>query len=166
MTERAPTTKKIAEWFGIVGLAILILIVSVWIHAQYSFQVLRREKSYEAESVLQKFHDGFNTGQLDRICEAAIGCSVPSIGREGWDSYIKRVRDRAGLFRTVRTSNIRVYIEPPGVHVTYVSSFEKTECTEIFDLKDFDLKDGVVIGGPLKIVGYRVLIDGKQIPPP
>ena len=54
------------------------------------------------------------------------------------------------------------------MRATYVSTFEKGEGTEIFDLNDFDapLKDGRVTRGPLKIVSYRVLIDGRQIPAP
>jgi hypothetical protein len=42
MTERTPTTKQIAKWLGILGLA-------------YSSSPFREEKKREAESVVQRF---------------------------------------------------------------------------------------------------------------
>jgi hypothetical protein len=161
-------TKQITKWLAILGLTFLVLVVSLWIYARYSFQVFQQAKTRETASVVQRFHEGYNAQQLDEICEVAYGCSVPSFGREGWGSYLRQVRNDVGRFNNVTSSVIRVHIEPPGVRATYVSSFEKTECTEVFDLTFFDspLKDRRLTYGPLKIVGYRVLIDGKQIPAP
>jgi hypothetical protein len=106
--------------------------------------------------------------KLAKVCEAVYRCSLSTLARESWNSYVQQVRARAGSFRDVTSSEVQVSFEPPGVRATYVSSFEKTECKEIFDLMGFDLplQDGRLIRGPLKIVSYRVLIDGKQIPPP
>jgi hypothetical protein len=168
MNQRTPTAKQIAKWLGIVALAYLGLFASLWIYLLYSPNPHREKSKREAESVVQRFHEGYNAQKLDTICEVAYGCSVPSAGREGWDSYLRQVRNNAGRFNSVASSDIRVSIEPPGVRATYVSSFEKTECTEVFDLHGFDvpLKDGRVTQGPLKIIGYRVFVDGKQIPVP
>jgi hypothetical protein len=168
MTQRTPTAMQIAKWLGILGLGFLALFASLWIYLLYSPNPCREKSKREAESVVQKFHDGYNANQLGKVCEAVYGCSLSPSVTESWNSYVQQVRERAGSFKTVTSSEVQVYIEPPGVRATYVSSFEKTECTEIFDLKDFDLplNDGRVTRGPLKIVRYRVLIGGKQIPVP
>ena len=147
----------------VVGLPAFFVLL-VW----RDFHIYRIRQQRETVNVIQRFHDGYNAGQLDSVCEAVYGCSLSPSARESWNSYVRLVRNRAGSFRTVSSSEVQVHIEPPGVRATYVSSFEKTECTEIFDLKDFDvpLQNGVVTRGPLKIVGYHVLIDGKLISPP
>jgi hypothetical protein len=168
MNQRTPTAKQIAKWLGMLGLICLALFASLWIFLLYSPSPYREKNKAEAESVVQKFHDGYNADQLDKVCEAVYGCSLSSSVKDSWNSYVQQVRDRAGSFKSVTSSKVQVYIEPPGVRATYVSSFEKTECTEIFDLHGFDvpLKDGGSTQGPLKIMRYRVLIDSKQIPVP
>ncbi len=165
MTERTPTTKQIAKWLGILGLAYLALFASLWAYAEYSSSPFREEKKREAESVVQTFHDGYNADQIGKACEALYGCSLSSLAREGWNSYINRVRDRAGSFRTVKTSKIRISIEPFSVRATLVSSFEKGEATETFELDEIDgpLKDGIRNHGPLKIMSYQVEINGECI---
>jgi hypothetical protein len=50
-------------------------------------------------------------------------------------------------------SGIRVYIEPPGVRANIVSSFEKGQLREIFEMKEFE--------GPLQIVTYKTVTEEK-----
>jgi len=165
MTERTLTTKQIAKWLGILGLVYLALFATLWTYAQYSSSPFREEKKREAESLVQKFHDGYNADRLGRVCEALYGCSLSSLARESWNSYLNRVRDRAGSFRTVRNSRIRVYVEPFSVRATFVSSFEKGEATESFVLDDTagPSKNGIPEDGPLKIMSYQVKINGECI---
>jgi len=163
MTERTPTTKQIAKWLGILGLAYLAVFASLWIYLQYSSSPFREEKKREAESVVQRFHEGYNARQIDRICDEAFSCPDSTDLRRAWNSYLNRVRERAGPFRTVKTSKIRFSIEPFDVRATFVSSFEKEVATESFVLMDRPPKNGSLDFGPLKIMSYQLEINGESI---
>ncbi len=153
---------SLAGLFALYMIAPICFVLLPWL----SFRSYKTERQPEAAKLIAEFHHRFNAGDFDAICRDAYKCSdFPSL-RQDWQSVLEETRNRGGAFKSIVQSDIQVYIEPPAVRATYVSSFEKTNCTEIFDFKDFDLKDGRVARGPLKIISYRVLIDGKQIPPP
>jgi len=162
MTERTPTTKQIAKWLGILGLAYLALFASLWAYAHYSSSPFREEKKRETEDVVQRFHEGYNARQIARICDEALACGSADL-RGVWDSYLNQVRDRAGSFRTIRSSSIQVSIEPADVRATFVSAFEKGEATEFFILHEVYEPPNDGIPGPLKIMAYRIEINGKTI---
>jgi hypothetical protein len=133
-----------------------------WIAVRGPF---REGKKREAASVVQKFHDGYNARQIDWICDEAFVRPGSTDLRGFWDSSLNRVRDRAGSFNTVRSSKIQVYMEPFEVRATLVSSFEKGDGTETFVLKDTagPRKNGTLEDGPLKIMSYKVEINGESI---
>jgi hypothetical protein len=56
---------------------------------------------------------------------------------------------RSAAFKSVRGSQIKVFIEPPSVRGDIVSLFEKGEQREIFVMKEFDER--------LKIVTYQTV---------
>ena len=158
---------RTAKW--IVGLLLglilgvpAIFVLLIWREFHNSGKKYERE----GQNAVQKFYEAYNTGNLDRICETVYGCSLSATAKESWNSYLARVRDHAGSFRNAKFSKYRRYIEPFSVRADYLSSFEKAECAERFELNDFDEhpKDGQYTRGPLKIVDYRVSIDGNEIP--
>lgn len=159
-------TFRLIGW-SLAGLIVLTP-VCLWFLAWLTFRPYRIKKQREAESVVLKFHDGYNTNQLDKVCEAVYGCSFSSSAKEDWQSYIQKVRDLGGSFKAVTHSTIEVSIEPSGVRATYVSAFEKGECTEIFDLRNHaePSEDRSLKPGPLRIDAYRASINGKPVPPP
>ena len=165
MSERTPTAKQIAKWLGILGLAYLALFGSLWTYANYHSSPFREGKKREAESVVQRFHDGYNARQIETVCDEAFACPGSTGLREAWDSYLNRVRDHAGSFRSVKTSNIRISIEPFDVRAKFVSYFEKGVATESFVLQDIagTRKNGIPEDGPLKIMSYKVEINGEFI---
>ena len=154
-----------AKWISGFGLALLIFVILLWNLPRFLLRNFNKKQQQAAEEVVQRFHEGYNAEKLEKVCEAVYGCSLSSPAKESWNSYVRKVREQAGTFRTVRSSNVQASIEPFGVRATYVSKFDKAECTEIFDLNDYNehYKDGAASGGPLKIVNYRVLIDGRKI---
>lgn len=165
MNQRTPTARQIAKWLGIVGLAYLALFASLWIYLRNYTSPFREGKKREAESVVQRFHEGYNARQIETVCDEAFACSESTGLREAWDSYLSRLRDRAGPFRAVKTSKIRISIEPFDVRATFVSSFEEGVATESFVLQDTagPHKNGIPDDGPLKIMSYKVEINGECI---
>ena len=148
---------------GLIGLAPVCL----WLLAWRAFQPYRIKKQREAENVVQRFHEGYSSGQIDKVCEAVYGCSLSASAKEDWHCYIEKVREAAGSLKTVTSSRIEVHIEPPGVRATYVSIFEKGEGTEVFDLGDYvePLKRGIATLGTLRIDAYHMSIGGELVFP-
>ena len=106
--------KRKTKW--IVGLTLALVValpaffaLLVW----RDFHTYRIRSQREAVNVIQKFHEGYNASQIDTVCEAVYGCSLSSSARESWNSYVRLVRDRAGSFRAVSSSEVQVHIEPP-----------------------------------------------------
>jgi hypothetical protein len=157
---------RVIKWFGGLALGIVVCISLLCLHFVHSFHVTEQNDRRETESVLQQFHERFNDAHLDNICEAVYDCTISASVQESWTSYLRRVRESTGSFGVVKSSQISVYIEPPSVRAELISSFAKTECREQFILKGFDEhpKDGTYSRGPLKIVSYRVAINGVEIP--
>jgi hypothetical protein len=141
----------------------LALFASLWIYLQNYSSPFREGKKREAENVVRRFHEGYNARQIDRFCDEAFACPGSTDMRGAWNSYVNRVRECAGSFRTVKTSNIRIAVEPFDVRATFVSSFEKGVATESFVLMDSPLKNGSLEFGPLKIMSYKVEINGERI---
>lgn len=166
MSPERKRTVRLIRW-SLAGLIVLAP-VFIWVLPWLAFRPSIIEKQRESESVVQKFRAGYSADRLDMICEAVYGCSLSSSAKEDWHSYVQTVRELAGSFKSVKHSKIEVSIEPPGVRAIYVSAFEKGECKEIFDLRDYaePSNDGSSIRGPLRIVDYHVSINGKPVPPP
>jgi hypothetical protein len=132
---------------------IVLAPVGVWLLAWLTFQPHRITRQREATRLIAEFHQRFNEHDLDAICRDAFTCSeLPSL-RQDWQALLENTRNRVGIFRGVIRSDIRVYIEPPGVRANIVSSFEKGELREIFEMKEFE--------GPLKIVTYQTVTEEK-----
>jgi hypothetical protein len=108
---------------------------------------LRQER--EAVTVIAQFHQRLNAHDFDAICrDADKGSDFPNL-RQDWRILLGDVRNRLGSFKSVRGSEIKVFIEPPSVRGDIVSLFEKGEQREIFVMKEFDER--------LKIVTYRTV---------
>ena len=106
---------------------------------------MRRQR--EAADVIAQFHQRFNAGEFNKICDDAFACRGSTDLRKAWQALLEDVRNRAGSFRSVSHSDIKVYIEPPSVQANVVSVFEKTELRETFVMNDYD--------GPLRIITYK-----------
>ena len=127
------------------------LSLSFW----HSFRTARIKEEKEIAVAIEKFHQRLNDKDFIKICEEAYGCSDSNIVREGWNSVLQKVWDRAGRFQAVKNSDIRVYIEPPSLHATYISSFEKSDVKEIFLLRR-------TADGTIRIVSYQTVT--KELP--
>jgi hypothetical protein len=122
--------KRIGKWVG--GFA-LALAVSLALLGWYGLHALNAHNIRVTPAVVERFHEHFNTGEFDKICDEAIGCSETV--RNDWRSVLQEVADRAGKFKEVKGSEIKAYIEPLEVRADYICSFEKTDVKEIFILK-------------------------------
>jgi hypothetical protein len=94
-----------------------------------------------------QFYQRFNAGAFDKTCNGAFACPGSADLRHARQALLEDVRNRAGSFKGVSRSDIKVYIEPPSVQANVISVFEKTELREIFVMKDYDR--------PLRIVTYK-----------
>ena len=89
-----------------------------------------------------QFYPRFNAGAFDKTCNGAFACPGSADLRHARQALLEDVRNRAGSFKGVSRSDIKVYIEPPSVQANVVS-----ELREIFVMKDYDR--------PLRIVTYK-----------
>jgi hypothetical protein len=134
--------KQSAKWVVGMASALLLSFASlVW----YGLHVLKAHQVRETVTVVERFHQHFNAGEFDKICDEAIGC--PEGVRKDWHSVLQDVADRAGKFREVKSAKIKAYIKPFEVHATYVCSFEKTDVEEAFVLTGSD-------DGHVRILSY------------
>ena len=122
--------KRTAKWVVGVTLALFLSLASL---AWYGLHVLKAHQVRETVTVVERFHQHFNAGEFDKICDEAIGC--PEEVREDWKLVLQDVANRAGKFREVKSSEIKAYIKPFEVRANYVCSFEKTDVKEFFILK-------------------------------
>jgi hypothetical protein len=102
----------------------------------YGLHVLKAQQVRETIAVVERFHQHFNAGEFDKICNEAIGC--PEEVRKDWKLVLQDMADRDGKFREVKSSDIKAYIEPFEVRANYLCKFEKTDVKEILILKAFD----------------------------
>jgi hypothetical protein len=142
--------KRRAKW--IVGLLLaLILVVPAFFALMIwrDFHASRVRQEREAVSAIAQFHQRFNAGEFDKICDDAFACPGSTDLRQAWHSILQEVRSRAGAFKSVVKPEVMVYIEPPSVRADFVSSFEKGEIREIFVMRHSDER--------LKIVTYQTV---------
>ena len=131
-----------AKWAVGVTLALVSLLALLgW----YGLHVLQAHNVRETVAVIERFHQHFNAGEFDKICDEAIVC--PQEVRKDWKLVLQDVADRAGRFREVKSSEIKAYFKPFEVHADYVYSFEKTDVKEVFILKRSD-------DGHVRILSY------------
>jgi hypothetical protein len=122
--------KHAAKWVVGVALALFFSIASLgW----YGLYLLKAHQVRETVAVVERFHQHFNAGEFDKICDEAIGCREEF--RKDWKLVLQDVAARDGKFREVKSSDVKAYIKPFEIHANYVCSFEKTEVKEIFVLK-------------------------------
>jgi hypothetical protein len=142
--------KHYAKW--VVGMA-LALFLSLASLGWYGIHVLKAHQVRETVAVVERFHQRFNAGEFDKICDEAIGC--PEAVRKDWKSVLQDVANRDGKFREVKSSEIKAYIKPFEVRASYVCSFEKTDVKEVFVLKGSD-------DGRVRILSYGTVTDPAQ----
>jgi len=134
--------KQSAKWVVGMALGLFLLLASLgW----YGLHVLQAHNVRETVTVVERFHQHFNAGEFDKICDEAIGC--PEEVRKDWKLVLQDVANRAGKFREVRSSEIKAYIEPFEVRANYVCSFKKTDVEEVFVLTGSD-------DGHVRILSY------------
>ena len=134
--------RNAAKWAAGVTLALVLLLALLgWC----GLHVLQAHNVRETVAVIERFHQHFNAGEFDKICDAAIGCRQEV--RTDWKLVLQDVTDRDGKFREVKSSEIKAYTKPFEVHANYVCSFEKTDVKEVFILKGSD-------DGRVRILSY------------
>jgi len=138
-------TKQSAKWVVGMASALLLLLASLgW----YGLHVLQAHNVRETVTVVERFHQHFNAGEFDKICDEAIGC--PEEVRKDSKLVLQGVANRGGRFREVKSLKIKAYIKPFEVRADYVCSFEKTDIREIFILKGSD-------DGHVRILSYGMV---------
>ena len=141
--------KRTAAWIGwsLAGLAVsapVCLYALMWV----AFRPYQLRQQREATRLVEEFHRRLNSHDFDEICREAYKCNeLPNV-KDDWMSALENTRNRGGAFQHIIHSDIRVSIEPPSVRADIISSFERAELRETFDMKDYD--------GPLKIVMYHL----------
>lgn len=141
--------------WGIVGsLGLLLALFFIWaIRAGHAFNT---KWQGEASAVIQRFHQGFNSGDVKPLCDTVVICLGSDSIRDSWNSRLNGVRDRAGDFISLKSSTIHASIEPFSVRATCVAAFGKAEVTENFGMSLRDEK--------LVITSYKADVNGEQIP--
>jgi hypothetical protein len=141
-------------WALVVSLGLLLALLLIWaLHAEQAFNTKWKG---EASTVIQRFHQGFNSGDVKPLCDTVVICLGSDSIRDSWNSRLKGVRDRAGDFHSLKSSTIHASIEPFSVRATCLASFDKAEVTENFEMSLRNEK--------LLIVSYSGAINGEQIP--
>jgi hypothetical protein len=102
---------------GAIGLALLVSVILISFVAA---SANREQRKREAALVIEYFHQSFNAGDFDGICDGAFACRDSGIMRRDWHSLLEGVRDREGMFKHVVNSDMTVYIEPSSVVARYV----------------------------------------------
>jgi hypothetical protein len=125
--------KRIAKW---IGGSVLGAVALLWILNWYYFRALRARQLSEAPAVIDRFHQHFNYGQFDAICYESLRCTDEDLTY--WRSLLQSLKNRAGKFHSVKSSEIKIYKEPPGTIAEYVCVFEKTGVSELFLLRTSD----------------------------
>ena len=141
-------------WTIVGSLGLLLVLFLIW--AFHTGQAFNTKWKGEASTVVQRFHQGFNSGDINPLCDTVVLCLGSDSARDSWNSRLNGVRDRAGNLNSIRSSTIRASIEPFSVRATCVASFTKAEVTETFEMS---LRDGKLL-----IVSYSAAINGEQIP--
>ncbi len=150
--------KRRAKW--IVGLLLaLILVVPAFFALLIwrDFHASRIRQEGEAVSAIAQFHQRFNAGEFDKICDDAFACASSTDLRQAWYSVLQEVRSRTGAFKSVVKPEVTVFIEPPSVRANFISSFEKGEIKEIFVMRHSDER--------LKIVTYQTVTKEEPASP-
>ena len=125
--------KRTTKWVVGATLTLFLLLASL---GCYGLHVLKALQVRETVAVVERFHQHFNAGEFDKICNEAIGC--PEEVRKDWKLVLQDMADRDGKFREVKSSEIKAYIEPFEVRANYICKFEKTDVRELFILKASD----------------------------
>ena len=125
--------KRGAKW--IVGLLLALMLV---VPAFFALLIWRDFHASRIRSAIAQFHQGFNAGEFDKICDHAFACARSTDLRQAWYSVLQEVRSRAGAFKSVVKPEVMVFIEPPSVRANFLSSFEKGEIKEIFVMRHSD----------------------------
>lgn len=147
MTQRH--TKRTGTWilWTLAGL-IVFAPVCLWTLAWLASRPYTIKQQREATRLVEEFHRGFNADDFDAICREAYKCNeLPGL-KDDWISVLEDTRNRGGAFLHIIHSDIRVSIEPPSVRAELISSFERGELREIFDMNNYG-------DGPLKIIRYQ-----------
>jgi len=97
--------KQIAKWAVGIALAFFLSLASLgW----YGLHALKAHQVRETVAVVERFHQRFNAGEFDKICNEAIGC--PEEVRKDWKLVLQDMADRDGKFREVKSSDGHVRI--------------------------------------------------------
>jgi hypothetical protein len=141
-------------WTLVGSLGLLIVLFLIWgFHAGHVFNT---KWEGEASTLIQRFHQGFNSGDVKPLCDTVVICLGSDSIRDSWNSRLNRVRDRAGDLISLKSSTIHASIEPFSVRATCVASYDKAEVTENFGMSLRDEK--------LLITSYKAAVNGEQIP--
>jgi len=107
--------KRRAKW--IVGLLLALMSVVpaffallIW----HNFHASRIRQEREAVSAIAQFHQRFNAGEFDKICDHAFACARSTDLRQAWYSVLQEVRGRAGAFKSVVQPEVMVLSSRPG----------------------------------------------------
>ena len=139
-----------AKWIVVLLLALTLAVPAFFaLRIWTDFQASRLRQEREAVSAIAQFHQRFNAGEFDKICDDAVACPGSTDLRQAWHSILQEVRSHAGAFKSVVKPQVMVFIEPPSVRADFVSSFEKGEIREIFVMRHSDEQ--------LKIVTYQTV---------
>jgi hypothetical protein len=139
-------TRK-ANWIVGCTLALLLVVpISLYLLIWRNFHNRKLRQTHQAVELVARFHEQFNSGDLDGICNETFNCGSFERLREGWQLVLRDVRNQCGTFRQAVKSDVEVTVEPPSIRAIYVSSFEKGQLREVFFLKDFN--------GALELTGY------------
>jgi hypothetical protein len=141
---------RVAKWTIGVLLGLTISApLSLWLWTWRYSHGGHVKQRHEAADLIARFHEHFNSGDLDGIVSDMSSHSerTREMWREIWQPSLLDLKAHCGNFRAVVNSRIDVYVEPPSVQAHYVSSFEKGQMKEDFVMNDFY--------GPLKITWYE-----------
>lgn len=138
-------TQRIVVAFSGLLLAALVSFALVVRHGYRKWQV---KEENEARNLVTRFHENFNSRDLDGICRDWIGCESPESADRIWNPVLEDVKSKCGAFRQVVGSNVEVTIEPASIRAVYVSSFDRGQLREVFAFLNADAS------GTLKLANY------------
>jgi hypothetical protein len=139
-------TRK-SNWIVGCTLALLLVVpISLYLLIWRNFHNRKLPQTRQAMELVARFHEKFNSGDLDGICKETFNCGSSERLPEGWQLVLRDVKSHCGAFGQVVRSDVEVTVEPPSIRAIYVSSFERGVLREIFFLRDFN--------GALELAGY------------
>ena len=136
-----------AKWTIGLLLGLIVLVpVSLGIAMWTGFRRTTALQTRAAEELVARFHENFNSDNVDGICNDTFTCDSAERARQIWKPTVDGVKARCGKFKSAVKSSIEVYVEPGSVRAEYISYFEKGQMREIFAMRD--------IGGHIKLLQY------------